>query len=95
MDHREFDPAHNAAVPPPHSLYTEALAVLDDPDLGTGTTQEQVAKIAAARRLVFDLADRAGADGARIRSLTRMLDHREERLTGPYPWPDRPQAPGR
>jgi len=87
-------PQYAAPASPPHPLYTEALAVLDDPELGTGTAQEQVAKIAAARRKVFDLADRAGTDGAGIRSLTRMLDHREERLTDPYPWPDEPRAPG-
>jgi hypothetical protein len=84
VEYRESPP------PTPDPTYAEALTILNDPDLGAGTTQEQVAKISAARRRVFELADRAGASGARVRGLTRMLDDREEQLTHPFPWPDPP-----
>jgi hypothetical protein len=78
----------------PDLAYVAALRIIDDPALDTGTVEEQVAKIADARKKVFEIADRAGAGGARIRSLTRMLDHREEQLTDPYPWPESPQSRG-
>jgi hypothetical protein len=71
----------------PDVAYAAALEIIDDPALDTGTVDEQVAKIADARRQVFEVADRAGEDGARIRGLTRMLDRREEQLVDPYPWP--------
>jgi hypothetical protein len=72
----------------------EALRVLDEADFESGTTEERLAALAEARRRIWEIADRAGADSVTIRGLTRGLERSEEMLTGGLPWSE-PQADGR
>lgn len=76
--------------PPPHSPeMTEALHVLNTADLESGTVEQQLVAIDRTRKQIWAIADRAGGrDSANIRSLTRMLERREDSLTEPWPWPE-------
>jgi|SRR5215207_8641322 len=80
--------------PPPRTPeMTEALHVLNTADLESGTVEQQLAAIDRTRKQIWAIADRAGGqDSANIRSLTRMLERREDSLTEPFPWPDPPDA---
>ncbi len=69
----------------------EALRVLDSADFESGTDEERLAAYAAARREIWAIADRAGADSHKIRGLTRGLESSENYLTDP-PWNDPPPA---
>lgn len=75
------------AAPPSRSpLYAEALKIQDAAFHSGGSDDERVAAIVAARRQIWDIADRAPQDeSADIRALTRMLEHLEEGLRNP-PW---------
>lgn len=79
---------------PPSPEMIEATHLLDLAATAEGTTEERLAILADTRENVWAIADRAGADSAAIQSLTRMLDHQEEELTDPFPWPDRPPETG-
>lgn len=77
------------AVPPraPSALMREALEIERAAYHATGTDAERIVIIAEARRKIFELADRAGADEAPgIRGLTRVLEHLEDNLRDPH-WP--------
>jgi len=56
--------------------------------------QERLAAIAAIRRKIFEIADRAGDDAHTIRSMTRPLDCRERDVecSNYYPWNDDDQG---
>ncbi|GAA0614455.1 hypothetical protein HPO96_26130 [Kribbella sandramycini] len=62
-----------------------ALRVLDEADFTSGTPEQRLAALAAARRQIWAIADRAGADSGAIRGLTRGLERSEELLTDD-PW---------
>lgn len=68
----------------------EAQQVLANADLTTGTKQERLAAIAATRRKIFEIADRAGDDAHTIRYMTRPLDctERDIEYSNYYPWND-------
>jgi hypothetical protein len=68
----------------------EAQLVLATADHTTGTKQERLAAIAATRRKIFEIADRAGDDAHRIRYMTRPLDCSERDIEDGsyYPWND-------
>ena len=68
----------------------EADLVWAKADLHTGTKEEQLAAIAALRKKIFEIADRAGEDAHRIRYMTRPLDGAEDELINSrfYPWSD-------
>ena len=68
----------------------EALRVVDEADFESGTTEERVAALTEARRRIWAIADRAGADSVAIRVLTRGLERSEEILIDGLPWSDRP-----
>jgi len=70
----------------------EALRLLADTDFTTGTADERLAALAAVRREIWAIADRAGTDSAAIRGLTRGLESSENHLNDP-PWDD-PQPAG-
>jgi hypothetical protein len=69
---------------------TEALRVLDEADFESGTVDERLAALREARRRIWAIADRAGADSVTIRGLTRGLERTEEDLTEGLPWSDPP-----
>lgn len=83
-----------ASVPPAAAEQSpemaEALRVLDSADFEHGSKEERLAALAAARRQIWAIADRAGADSVTIRGLTRGLERTEEDLTEGLPWPDPP-----
>ena len=66
----------------------EALRVLDSADFTGGSREERLAALAAARREIWAIADRAGADSNAIRGLTRGLETSENLLTDKLPWDD-------
>jgi hypothetical protein len=75
----------------PMSLHRrEAERVFATADLQTGTKEERLAAIAATRKKVWEIADRAGDDADRIRYMTRRLDCSETELLNSecYPWND-------
>ncbi|TCC51005.1 hypothetical protein E0H75_12730 [Kribbella capetownensis] len=77
------------AVPPkpPTPLMQEALSVERAATESVGSVDERIAIMAAARRRIFEIADRAPADEAPgIRALTRVLEHLESNLRDPD-WP--------
>lgn len=82
-------------VPPAREqseLYTEATRIHADAQQVIGTTTERIAVLEAARRAIWDLADRARDDEEpAIRALTRSLEHLEDRLRDPvFPSHDTP-----
>ncbi|MEV0791309.1 hypothetical protein [Kribbella sp. NPDC050459] len=72
----------------------EALRVLDSADLERGTKAERLAEFARARREVWAIADRAGADSIAIRGLTRGLEASERWPAEGAPWGEPPEAKG-
>ena len=72
----------------------EALQLLADADFESGTTEQRLAALRDARRRIWAIADRAGADSVTIRGLTRGLERSEEILTDGLPW-SAPPADGR
>lgn len=62
--------------------------MLDSADFDSGTIEERLAALAAARRQIWAIADRAGADSLAIRALTRGLESSENLLTDGAPWDD-------
>jgi hypothetical protein len=67
----------------------EALRIIDEGKFDEGTREERLAAYAEARKEIWALADRAGADSDRIRSLTRGLESSENALEENL-WPDPP-----
>jgi hypothetical protein len=72
---------------------TQALQILDAADFTSGTKNERLAALAAARQQIWAIADRAGQDSTAIRGLTRGLESSENLLTDGMPWDD-PSATG-
>ncbi|MFG1816569.1 hypothetical protein ACGFIF_22625 [Kribbella sp. NPDC049174] len=70
----------------------EALRVLDTADFDTGTKEQRLAALTAARQQIWAIADRAGRDSGAIRGLTRGLEKSEELLTEGPPWADEETA---
>ncbi|MET9316535.1 hypothetical protein ABZX12_32350 [Kribbella sp. NPDC003505] len=70
---------------------TEALAIIDESSLETGTRDDRLAAYASARERIWDIADRAGADSGAIRGLTRGLETSEQYLVNGL-WEDPPPA---
>jgi hypothetical protein len=68
----------------------EADLALAKAEISKGTKEEQLAAIAATRRKIFEIADRAGEDAHRIRYMTRPLDSAEQDLLDSrfFPWND-------
>ncbi|MET7281543.1 hypothetical protein ABZS29_25130 [Kribbella sp. NPDC005582] len=85
-------PQYAVPPPPPSPLMVEAMEIERAAFEAGGTAEERTALMAAARRQIFEIADRAPADEApAIRGLTRVLEHIEDTLRNPY-WPfDGPQ----
>lgn len=81
-------PQDTAPPPPPSPEMTEALQIQDSAFFAGGTKEECLAVLADARKKIWEIADRAGGDSARIRGLTRMLEHKENSLTEDLPWED-------
>ncbi len=69
----------------------EALKILDELDIRSGTAQEKLAVLAAARKRIWAIADRAGADSESIRRLVRGLESHERVLEE---WPEFDVQPG-
>lgn len=68
----------------------EAERILDEGDFESGTTEERLTAIEVARRQIWAIADRAGADSSAIRGLTRGLESLEKTLEEGLPWTDPP-----
>ncbi|TWD72443.1 hypothetical protein FB561_7435 [Kribbella amoyensis] len=66
----------------------EAARLMDVADFDSGTVEQRMAMVAVVRRQVWEIADRAGEDSARIRGLTRGLDSVERALEEGPPWLD-------
>lgn len=66
----------------------EALRILDDGRFDEGTVEERLAALADARKRIWAIADRAGADSVKIRGLTRGLESTEQALEMGPPWSD-------
>ncbi|MFD7157395.1 hypothetical protein ACFV9C_22540 [Kribbella sp. NPDC059898] len=84
-----------AVQPPPPGQspeMTEALQMLNVADFKSGTKEERLAALAAARKQIWAIADRAGADSEKIRWLSRGLEASEDMLTDPAPWDEPPPA---
>ena len=64
-------------------LFRQALRTQADAFLGGGSDADYLARIRQARRRIQRLADQAAdaTDAVRIRALTRVLDHVDERLS--------------
>lgn len=75
------------AAPPARSpLYVEALKIQDAAFHSGGSDDERITAIVAARRQIWDIADRAPHDeSADIRALTRIVEHLEDGLRN-SPW---------
>lgn len=85
-------PDSTAPAAPPSPEMAEALQIQDTAFYAGGTKEEKLAALAAARKKIWEIADRAGEDSAQIRGLTRMLEHRENDLAEDLPWADPPPA---
>ncbi|QNE17574.1 hypothetical protein F1D05_06210 [Kribbella qitaiheensis] len=72
----------------------EAQQVLNDGKFDEGTREERLAAFADARKKIWAIADRAGADSDRIRYLTRRFESTELYLEEGYPWESPPDSPG-
>ncbi|HEY3559008.1 MAG TPA: hypothetical protein VG497_28775 [Kribbella sp.] len=84
-----------AVQPPPPDQspeMTEALRLLMTVDVKSGTREERLAALAAARKQIWAIADRAGKDSDKIRWLSRGLESYENMLTDPMPWDEPPPA---
>ncbi|GAA3133464.1 hypothetical protein JOF29_002346 [Kribbella aluminosa] len=87
----------DAVQPPPPDQspeMTEALRMLMTADFKTGAKEERLAALAAARRQIWAIADRAGKDSEKIRGLSRGLETSENMLTDPMPWDEPPPPAG-
>jgi hypothetical protein len=64
-------------------LFRQALRTQADAFLGGGSDADYLARIRQARRRIQRLSDQAAdaTDAVRIRALTRVLDHVDERLS--------------
>ncbi len=70
----------------------EALRIREAAQAKSGSREEMISALAAARVRIWEIADRAPkSEGARIRGLTRTLDHMQEALGDPF-W-EIPEAP--
>jgi len=77
---------------PPSALMVEALRIREAAQAKSGSREEMISALTAARERIWEIADRAPkGEGARIRGLTRTLDHMEEALGDPF-W-EVPEAP--
>ncbi len=68
---------------PDSPQWTEAVRIQGEAFFGGGSTEERLARLAAARKRIWEIAEHAGTDGPSIRGLTRTLEHLEESLTDP------------
>lgn len=66
----------------------EALQILKAGKFDEGTVEERLAALADARKRIWAIADRAGADSVKIRGLTRGLESTEQALELGPPWSD-------
>ncbi len=88
----EMLPELTAPPPPPSPLMLEAMEISQAAAAKRGTREEMRAEIAAARKKIWEIADRAPKDeGAHIRGITRSLDHLQEALDDPF-W-ELPESP--
>ncbi|WP_112236964.1 hypothetical protein [Kribbella monticola] len=85
-----------AQEPPPERSpeMLEALRIIDGANFVDGTREERLAAYAEARKQIWAIADRAGADSDRIRYLTRRFESTELYLEEGYPWDPLPDTPG-
>ena len=77
-------------APPQSPEMTEAIRIIDEAKFDEGTREEQLAAFAEARKQIWAIADRAGADSDRIRYLTRRFESTENYLEEGLPWDDPP-----
>jgi hypothetical protein len=77
-----------AQEPPPERSpeMLEALRVIDETNFVDGTREERLAAFAEARKRIWAIADRAGADSDRIRWITRGFECTEKYLEEGLPW---------
>lgn len=68
----------------------EALRVIDEGKFDEGTREERLAAFDEARKKIWAIADRAGADSDKIRYLTRRFEAIELHLEEGLPWEDPP-----
>jgi hypothetical protein len=74
--------------PPPSALMLEAMEVQAKASATRGTSEEMHAAINAARKRIWEIADRAPkSEAAHIRGLTRTLDHFQQSMDDPF-WED-------
>lgn len=76
--------------PEPSPEMLEAVRIIEDGKFHEGTREERLAAYDAARKKIWAIADRAGADSDRIRYLTRRFESTEQHLEEGLPW-DAPQ----
>jgi hypothetical protein len=81
-----------AQEPPPESSpeMLEARQIIDEAKFDEGTREERLAAYDGARKKIWAIADRAGADSDRIRYLTRRFESTELHLEEGLPWDDPP-----
>jgi hypothetical protein len=87
-----LEAAVRPAPPDQSPEMTEALQLLNTADSKSGTKEERLAALSAARRQIWAIADRAGKDSEKIRGLSRGLETSENILTDPMPWDQPPPA---
>lgn len=76
----------------PSPLMAEALDIQKAALAAQGTDEELVAVLEAARKKIWEIADRAGDEAPNVRALTRTLEHFEDAVRDPHwdePWPTR------
>jgi hypothetical protein len=86
--------AAQAPPPPPSPEMLEALRVINEANFEEGSREERLAAFDEARKKIWAIADRAGADSSRIRYLTRSFEATELYLEEGYPWEAPPDSPG-
>lgn len=85
-----------AQKPPPEPSLEmlQARRIIDEGKFDEGTREERLAAFDEARKKIWVIADRAGADSDRIRYLTRRFESTERYLEEGYPWESQPDSPG-
>jgi hypothetical protein len=80
------DLPRRANPPAPSAVMTTAMRIQDQAFFGAGTVEERIARMAAARRRILELAEQASTeDRAGMIGLVRSLEHLEAGLREPYP----------
>jgi outer membrane PBP1 activator LpoA protein len=80
--------------PEPSAEMLEARRIIDEGKFDEGTREERLAAFDQARKKIWAIADRAGADSDQIRYLTRRFEPTELYLEEGYPWEPPPDSPG-